>query len=54
MRRLAIVFAMIAMLSPVQLAAPRLASAVYRVYRFIQRQMKLLPRFAGTVGLLHD
>jgi hypothetical protein len=60
MRRIAILFALIALISPAQLftgrgiagAASRIVGTIGRVRRFLDRQMKMLPRYG--VNLLHN
>jgi hypothetical protein len=60
MRRLAILFALIALLAPAQLItgrrcatlASQIVNTIARVRRFFDRQMKMLPRYG--VNLLHN
>jgi hypothetical protein len=60
MRRIAMLFALIALISPVQLftgrrvatLASQIVNTIVRVRRFLDRQMKMLPRYG--VNLLQN
>lgn len=60
MRRIAILFALIGLISPAQLftgqriaaTATRIVNTIHRVRRFLDRQMRILPRYG--VNLLHN